>query len=336
MKRTLSDIAEIVQGELIGDPQATVEDVAGLDTAAPNQISFVTEDRLDQAAKSRAGALVVPRKLEDVSVPQIVVEKPYDAFLRLLRVVEKERRFAPEGVHPTAAIGKSVTLGEGVSVGAHVSIGDGVLIGEHTVIYPNVSIGAQCRIGRHSVIHSQVAVRERVILGDRVIVHCNTTIGGDGFGYRQDAGRHVKVPQIGTVQIGNDVEIGCNCTIDRATMDKTLIGDGVKIDNHSHIAHNCRIGAHSLLIAYARMGGSTVIGKNCLIAEDVGITDNVTIGDGAIVGGSSKVSKNIPPGSVVWGFPAQPIAKEKKERVLLRKLPEMWDVLRALKKRAGL
>jgi len=333
MKLTLAQVAQIVGGEVARDTSVVVTDVASLSNAGPGDIAFATKDRMSEAADSKASALIVPERIEDASAAQIIAPDPYLAFSRLLRVVERERHSPPEGVHPTAVVGEAACLAEGVCLGAHAVVGARTRVGARTVIYPNVSIGADCVIGADTLVYSNVAIRERVNLGDRVVIHSGTSIGGDGFGYIQVEGRHVKVPQVGRVQIGDDVEIGCNCTIDRATMDHTVIGSGVKIDNHSHVAHNCRIGENTLLIAYARMGGGTVIGRNVLVAEDVGITDNVTIGDGAVIAGSSKVSKDIPPGAVVWGYPAQPIQKEKRQRALQRKLPEIWQTVRQLKRR---
>jgi UDP-3-O-[3-hydroxymyristoyl] glucosamine N-acyltransferase len=167
----------------------------------------------------------------------------------------------------------------------------------------------------------------------RTIIHCCTTIGGDGFGYLQVEGRNVKIPQVGTVEIGDDVEIGCNCTIDRATMDKTVIGNGVKMDNHSHIAHNCQIGDHAVLIAYARMGGSTTLGKNVVLCEDVGLTNGISLGDRCIVGAGSKVTHSWPADSVILGAPAQRGEDEKRQIVLIKKLPRLYETVRELKRR---
>ncbi|MCP5004575.1 MAG: hypothetical protein GY941_11660 [Planctomycetes bacterium] len=153
-------------------------------------------------------------------------------------------------------------------------------------------------------------------------------MGGDGFGYLQVKGKHIKIPQVGSVEIGDDVEIGSNVTIDRAALDKTIIGSGVKIDNHSHIAHNVVIGENSMLIAYAKIAGGARIGKNVLIAEDVGITDHAVIGDNCIIGGGSNVYKNLKPGSVVWGSPAKPIDQEKRIQVIIKKLPEIYKKIK--------
>ena len=335
MKVTVSRLCKMLEGELVGSGGAVIQGVAGLDWAGPGDVTFARREHLKKVRRSKAAVVLVPEPVESESAAQIVVENPYLAFLKILQFVGKEQQAHPRGIHPTAVTGDGARLGKDVNIGAHAVIGDRTVIGDRAVIYPNATIGADCAIGADTVIHSNVSIRERVTVGCRTIIHCGTSIGGDGFGYIQVEGRHVKVPQVGTVEIGDDVEIGCNTTVDRATMDKTVIEDGVKVDNHCHIAHNCRIGENAMLIGYARMGGSTVLGKNVLLAEDVGLTNGITLGDGCIVGASSKVSRSWPAGSVLLGAPAQPMADEKRLMVLIKKLPRLYDKLRRLEKLAA-
>jgi len=332
MRLTVSEVCEMVGGELVGPGDAVVERVASLRNAGPGDVTFARREHLKAAATCRATAVLVPERVEGMAAAQIVVENPYFSFLKVLRVVERELRVPPRGIHPTAVLGQSVELGRDVALGAHVVVGDHTVIRDRAVVYPNTTIGARCEIGEDALIYSNVAIREGVRIGRRTIIHSGCSIGGDGFGYLQVEGRHVKIPQVGTVEIGDDVEIGCNCTVDRATMDKTVIENGVKIDNHSHIAHNCRIGENSMLIAYARMGGSTVLGKNVLLAEDVGLTNGITLGDGCIVGACAKVSRSWPAGSVLLGTPAQRMADEKRQIVLVKKLPRLYETVRKLKR----
>jgi len=332
MKLTVAEICELVRGELIGWGDPVVERAAGLESAGPGDVTFAKREKLKLAAKCKATVVLVPERVEGMEAAQIVVENPYFAFCKILQIVAESQRAHPRGIHPTAVVGEGVRLGAGVGLGPHVAIGDHTAIGDGAVIYPNTSIGAHCAVGEDSLIYSNVAIREWVRIGKRTTIHSCCTIGGDGFGYVPVEGRHVKIPQAGTVEIGDDVEIGCNCTIDRATVDKTVIGNGVKIDNHSHIAHNCRIGDHSVLVAYARMGGSTVLGKNVLITEDVGLTNGITLGDGCIVGASSKVSRSWPAGSVILGAPAQHAQDEKRQIVLIKKLPRLYETVRELKR----
>jgi len=330
MNLTVTQIAALVKGELVGPSEGIVDHVASLQAADKGAVTFAKREFLKEAAATKATAVLVPEKIEDCPAAQIIVNNPYMSFLTILELVEKEQRPHPREIHPTAVVGENVTLGQSVGLGPHAVIGDNCVIGDRTVVYPNTTIGANCTLGADCVIHANTAIRENTVIGDRTIIHNNTSIGGDGFGYLQ-VGGHKKIPQVGCVIIGNDVEIGCNCTIDRATLDDTRIGNGVKIDNHSHLAHNCQIGDNTLLIAYARMGGSTCIGRNALILEDVGITNNVTIGDGAIVGAGSKITKSWAAGAMLLGAPAQKMEDEKRQIVLIKKLPRLYKQLRELR-----
>jgi len=331
MKLKASEIRDMVQGELIGSGEVVADRVASLDSAGPGAVTFAKHEFLRKARATEASIILVPERVEGCHAVQVVVPNPYMAFVRVLEVFERHQRAHPTGVHPTAVVGRDVRLGKDVGIGAHAVIGDNTVIGDRTVIYPNVTIGARCTIGDDVVIYSNTALREEVSVGHRSIIHNNCSIGGDGFGYIQVGGRHRKVPQVGRVVIGNDVEIGCNCTIDRATMDATRVGDGVKIDNHSHLAHNVEIGENSLLIAYCRIGGSTKVGRNVLILEDVGLTNGITIGDGCIIGACAKVSRSWPAGSQLLGTPAQKMQEEKRVLVLRKKLPRLYEQVRELR-----
>ncbi|HEY4482095.1 MAG TPA: UDP-3-O-(3-hydroxymyristoyl)glucosamine N-acyltransferase [Candidatus Brocadiaceae bacterium] len=329
MEYTLKQIQAITGGEIIGSRDVVVTGLASIETAKEGDITFIKNDTLiPQALASKAAAIVVHRKIHELKKPQIVVENPFLAFIRFIENFQKENFSRPAGIHPTAVISKETIIGKGVSIGAHAVIEGLVNIGNNVVIYPNVFIGMKSCVGDDSTIYANVAIREFVAIGKRVVIHCNSVIGDDGFGYLQINGRHKKIPQIGTVEIGDDVEIGSMVTICRAALDKTVIGNGVKIDNHSHIAHNVLIGDNTMLVAYAKIAGSTKIGKNVMIAEDVGITDHVLIGDNCVIGGGSNVYKSLEPGSIVWGSPAKPINTEKRIQVLIKKLPEMYEAIK--------
>ena len=334
MDYTLREICTITGGALVGDGNTRITGVASLEGARPGDITFVKgEEFIEKALKTRASALVVHREIKEFKSAlggQIVVKDPFLAFVKILEVFSQERGKRHRGIHPPTLVAKTATIGREVSIGAYSVIEEGAVIGDRATIYPMVYIGHNTKIGEDTLIYPMVSIREEVSIGKRVIIHSGTTIGGDGFGYLQVEGRHVKIPQVGTIEIGDDVEIGCNVTIARATLDKTVIARGVKIDNHSHVAHNVMIGEDTMLIAYAKIAGGAVIGKNVLIAEDVGITDHATIGDGCVIGGGSNVYKSLPPGSVVWGSPAKPIMEEKRLQVLLKKLPEMRETLKEI------
>lgn len=333
MKFTLNEIQSIIGGKIVGNGNACITGIASVEAAKEGDITFVRGDAIiPQALTSRAAAVVIHREIPHLKKPQIVLENPTLSFTKFLEIVAQERSMRSAGIHPTAVISKEALIGDEVSVGAHVVVEDGVTIGNHVVIYPNTFVGRGSRIGDRSVIYANVSIREDTIIGKRVIIHCNSVIGDDGFGYLQVAKKHIKIPQIGIVEIGDDVEIGAMVTICRAALDKTIIGNGVKIDNHSHIAHNVVIGDNTMLIAYAKIAGSTKIGKNVLIAEDVGVTDHASIGDGCQIGGGSNVYKSLEPGAIVWGSPAKPITEEKRIQVLIKKLPEIYSTIKRLVK----
>ncbi|MFQ5862236.1 MAG: UDP-3-O-(3-hydroxymyristoyl)glucosamine N-acyltransferase [Candidatus Brocadiales bacterium] len=334
MEYTLSQIHSITGGTLVGDGSVEITGVGSLEGAGPGDISFVKGEELVKSALStKAIALVTHRDIPELGKPLIVVDNPFLAFIRFLQIITEKNTEQPKGVHPLACVSERASLGKDTSIGAYSVVEEGVKIGNGVTLHPLVYVGRNSRVGDDTVIYPQVSVRESVTVGKRVVIHSGTVIGGDGFGYLLVEGRHVKIPQVGTVEIGDDVEIGCNVTIDRATMDKTIIARGVKIDNHSHVAHNVTIGEDSMLIAYAKIAGGAVIGKNVMIAEDVGITDHAVVGDGSTIGGGANVYKSIPPGSVVWGSPAKPIMEEKRLQAILRKLPQMRDTLKELSKK---
>ena len=325
MEFTLKQINEIIDGQLFGNSETLITGISSIKLAKKGDISFIKDESLvHKVFETNASAVVVHRPIEETEKALIVVKKPFLAFTKFLQIVSDQKKSQECIIHESAKIAKTVSLGEEISVGAHVVIDESAKIGNNVTIYPNVFIGKRSAIGNNCTIYPNVTIREDVIMGDRVIIHSGTTIGGDGFGYLQVEQKHVKIPQVGSVEIGDDVEIGSNVTIDRATLDKTIICSGVKIDNHSHIAHNVIIGENTMLIAYAKIAGGARIGRNVMIAEDVGITDHAVIGDNCIIGGGSNVYKSLEPGSIVWGSPARPITLEKRIQALLKRLPEMY------------
>jgi UDP-3-O-[3-hydroxymyristoyl] glucosamine N-acyltransferase len=334
MRYTLAQIVEIIGGEVHRDAETVITGVASLEAAEEGDISFAQDERyFDKARLCKATALVLPQPLPDFDKPVILNPMPKLAFGKLLSVIAQEKQSQPRGTHPTAVVADSAALGEEVSVGPHAIIGEGAKIGDRATIYGNAFVGDRCEIGDDSVIHANVSIREEVIIGKRVIIHCGAVIGADGYGYVQHDGQHIKVPQVGNVIIGDDVEIGAMTTIDRATMDTTVIGNGVKMDNHCHVAHNCIIGDYSLLVAYTRMGGGCRVGKGVIMSADVRMVDNVTIGDGAILGAGTGVMRDVKAGERVWGRIAQPVGQEQRLQVIFGQLPKVWPkITRLLKK----
>ncbi len=335
MRYTLAEIAEIIGGQVQGDPNTVVTGVASLEAAKEGDLSFAESERyFDKARESRASALILPQPVEGLDKPAILHPMPKLGMGQLLGVIAREKQAQPRRVHPTAVIADTATVGADASIGPHAVIGAHTTLGDRVTIYPGAFIGDRCSIGDETVIHANASIREDVRIGKRCIIHCGTVIGADGYGYVQHEGRHHKIPQVGGVVLGDDVEVGACTTIDRAVMDDTVIGDGVKIDNHCHIAHNCRIGDHCLLVGYARMGGGCRVGKGVVLAADARLVDNISIGDGVVLGAGSAVIRDVEPGAKMLGAPAKPAGQEARLLVILNQLPKVWPRLMRLLKKA--
>ncbi len=331
MKYTIKEVSNIIGGEVAGNEDLCITGVSSIENAEEVDISFIKNERfIIKAIESRASAVVSHRPIEETDKTLIIVDDPFLSFIKLLKVISDKKQQQPRAIHQSAVISKDSSIGDNISVGANVVIDGNTQIGQNVTIYPNVYIGTNCNIGDDSVIYANATNREEVTIGKRAVIQSGASIGDNGFGYLQIKGKHVKIPQVGTIEIGDDVSIGSNVTIARAALDKTIIASGVKIDNHSHIAHNCTIGENSMLIAYAKLAGGVKIGKNVMIAEDVGVTDHVEIADNCMVGAASNVYKSLEPGTIVWGSPAKPITFEKRLQVLIKKLPDIYKKVKNL------
>ncbi|MFW6189934.1 MAG: UDP-3-O-(3-hydroxymyristoyl)glucosamine N-acyltransferase [Planctomycetota bacterium] len=328
------ELADLLEAELIGPGDAAVEDVSELETAGDHDLAFLRDgDRRQEAEHCGAAVLITPVKLERFAGTQVVCADAEMAMATVLGRVAEARRHRPQGGSPEAAVSPEASLGEAVCVGAYAVVGPGSRIGDGAVLHPHVYIGADCRIGAGTVIHANASVHDRTSIGRNCIIQYNAAIGAEGFGFLQRDGRNVKVPQVGRVEIGDEVEIGSLTTVDRATLGATVIGDGTKIDDHCHVAHNCRIGAGCIMAGSAKLAGSVTLGDGVIVAEDVGVTDHVTVGDGAVLGGRSGVHADVEAGKVVLGLPARPIGKQRRIWVLMGRLPEMYKRLRSIQNR---
>jgi UDP-3-O-[3-hydroxymyristoyl] glucosamine N-acyltransferase len=326
---TIKQINEIIGGKVQGDKNLIITGVSSIENSDEGDISFIKNEKLvSKVLETKASAVVSHRPIEETKKTLIIVDNPFLAFIKLLKVISDKKQQQPRTIHPSTTISKDSSIGNDISIGANVVIGGNTQIGNNVTIYPNTFIGTNCKIGDDSIIYPNVTIREEVTIGKRVIIQSGASIGDDGFGFLQINGKHVKIPQVGTIEIGDDVAIGSNVTIARSALDKTIISNGVKIDNHSHIAHNVFIGEDTMLIAYAKISGGTKIGKNVMIAADVSIIDNIKIGDNCIIGAASDAYKSLKPGSVVWGSPAKPITLEKRIQVLIKKLPEIYKKIK--------
>ncbi|MFA6216490.1 MAG: UDP-3-O-(3-hydroxymyristoyl)glucosamine N-acyltransferase [Candidatus Omnitrophota bacterium] len=334
MKKTLKEIASFLNGEIIGDGNTVITGVAGIEDAAAGDITFIANPKyrayLD---KTEASAVITSKDMTQAVKPIIRVDNPSLAFVKIVSFILPSEEKIPQGIHPTAVVGKDVRLGKQVALGPHVIVEDGVSIGDKTVIWGNSYLGHQSTIGRETIIYPNVSIREKVSIGNNVIIHSGTVVGSDGFGYVTVEGTHYKIPQVGIVIIEDDVEIGSNVSIDRARFDKTVIGRGTKIDNLVHIAHNCIIGKNCLIIAQVGISGSTSIGNNVILAGQVGLVGHIKVGNNSIVMAQSGVSKSLPDGSVVWGTPAKPASIAKRVSASMQQLPRLFDTIRELKKK---
>lgn len=324
----LSELAERIDGKLEGSGEEEVRGVAGIHEATADEISFIANPRyIPQATTTKALAVIVSDDFDQPCPAVLVrVKNPDAAFAKAAALFYTPPPLPEPGAHPTAVIAGDVKLGKEVRIGAQCVIEAGVQIGDGTVIFPQCYVGYRSRIGQNSRLYPQVSLRESVTVGDRTIIHNGTVIGSDGFGYSVNSqGVRTKIPQIGTVIIGDDVEIGANVTVDRARFGRTVIGNGVKIDNLVQIAHNVEIGDHAVIIAQVGISGSTTIGSRAILAGQAGLAGHLKIGAGAIVGPRSAVTKDIPDGVYVMGEPAMPVAKMKRSHASLMLLPRLKE-----------
>ncbi len=325
MQLTARDIARLVGGELSGDPNQLLSGLAGLREATPGDVSFLASPKYQAAVKaSRAGALIVARDLVvDFDGAIIRVDNPSEAFADLVRQVAAPPVIFPPGVHPTAVVAASARLGKDVSIQPHAVIEDRAVIGQRTVIGAGTYIGHESRIGADCRFYANVSLRERTVVGDRVILHSGVVLGADGFGYEAVNGIHKKIPQVGNVEIGDDVEIGANSAVDRGRFGRTRIGQGTKIDNLVQIAHNCVVGEHCIICGLVGIAGSTIIGNHVTLAGQVGVAGHLTIGDKSIIMAQAGVTKDVPAGSVMLGAPAVPHKEFKRMNAVIQRLPEI-------------
>jgi UDP-3-O-[3-hydroxymyristoyl] glucosamine N-acyltransferase len=330
---SLAELAALTGGLLAnGSPDLTVSGAASVTEATGAQVTFLGNSRYLPALKqTKAAAAFVPLDFDEQVPPALIkVANPSLAFAQALaKFAPPPVAYAP-GVHPTAVIGPDVTLGEGVSVQPCAVIERGVSIGAGSIIGAHVFIGQESAVGRQCHIYPHVTLRERTLLGARVIIHSGTVIGSDGFGYEFSGGRHVKIPQTGSVQIDDDVEIGANVTIDRARFGRTWIQEGVKIDNLVQIAHNVVIGRHSIIVSQTGISGSSKLGQYVTLAGQVGLVGHIEIGDRAIVGAKSGVSKNIPAGETWFGYPATPMRESKERLAYINRLEKLFVRVRKI------
>lgn len=332
MRTTVRELAGLVGAPFEGEGSTVITGISGVKEAREGDVTFIANAKyIALLQETQASAVVVQKDLRNnLPIPAIRVENPDLAFAKIVESIAPKPPKVEKGVHPTAEIGENVKLGRDVSVQAFAVIRDGVEIGDNSVIMPGTFVGEDCKIGADCLFEPHVTVRERIVIGNRVVIHSGSVIGSDGFGFSTVDGVHHKIPQIGTVEICEDVEIGANVTIDRARFDKTIIGKGTKIDNLVQIAHNVVIGENTIVVAQTGISGSTEIGKNVILAGQSGVIGHIQIGDNVIAAARAGVTKDVPSNTSVSGFPALPHEREKKLQAYVRKLPELAATIKAM------
>jgi UDP-3-O-[3-hydroxymyristoyl] glucosamine N-acyltransferase len=333
---TLRELAEALGAELIGGGEGEeVLGAAGLEDVGAGEVTYVEgERRLAEAEASPALAVIARPDLTPSRKPALRVENPRLAFARALALLYPQPRMSP-GVHPSAQVGDGVVLGDGVAVGAYAVLGDGAQVGRNTQLHPLVSVRPGVVIGEECVIFSNVTLYERIRLGDRVVIQSGAVVGSAGFGYVWDGERHVWLPHVGRVIVEDDVDIGANTTIDRGTTGDTVIGAGTKIDNLVQVAHNVTVGKNCILAGQVGISGSVTLGDGVVLAGQVGVADHVHIGRGANAGAGSDIMRDVPEGTVVLGRPARPIDEQLRIDAAAARLPDLVREVRALRKKVS-
>ncbi len=340
MQRTAQELAALCGAELYGDPERIVRGTSSLESAGPEHVSFFGHTRYGkELAQTRAGVLVVPSELKAPGVEATLLRcaRPNEAFARIFEVFGCLPTRPAPGLHPTVVIGADVEIGEGVSIGAYCVLGDGARVGAHTVLHSHVVLGRRASVGEHSELRPFVSLYDGVTLGARCLVHSGSVIGADGFGFDPVVGRTGlerwdKVPHGGTVEIGDDVEIGANCCIDRARFEATRLGAGTKLDNFVHVAHNVQVGRNVLLIAQVGIAGSTRIGDGAVLAGRVAVNTHIEVGPGARVAPGANVWHSIEGGRDYGGYWALPRGEWMRNQAHMNKLSELVARVRALEK----
>jgi len=330
--KTLQELAEHVGGQVFGDANVKIRSAATLGRAGRGDISFLTNNKYErQLAGTKAGAVIVGRRILDATVPLLIVDDPYYAFMKIMVLLHGHRRHKKVGISSKASISDSAKVGANCDIYDFVTIDDNAVVGDNCIIYPNVCIGKGTQIGNQAIIYPGVAIYDGCKIGNNVIINANSSIGEDGFGYATHKGAHYKIPQIGGVVLEDDVEIGACCTIERGTLGDTVIGEGSKLGDVVTIGHGSKVGSHCLLVAQVGIAGSTTLGHHCIVGGQVGIVGHINIGNNVMIGAQAGVINNIEDGKIVLGAPAIEANKGKRAYSMIQYLPEMRQEIRRLK-----
>jgi UDP-3-O-[3-hydroxymyristoyl] glucosamine N-acyltransferase len=331
---TLGQLAAVAEGELLGDPETVITGVAEIDKASSGDITYAVNDSYLRQLKT-AAAVIVPWSVTALDRPIIRARNPYWSFAQILKVFAPKNPCWNRAISPQAYVAKSAQIGKDVTIRPFAVIEDDVKIGDRCIIDAGVYVGHGTEMGEDCILHPRVTVAPRSVLGRAVEIQSGSVIGSDGYGYVPKDGQHHKIPQIGIVVLEDGVEIGAGVTIDRATVGRTVIGAGSKIDNLVQIGHNCEIGPRCLIVAQSGLSGSTKTGADCRFAGQTGTTGHLRLGNNCTVAARGVVNRDLPDNSFVSGFPAKPHNEEKRIQVAMRRLPELLKRLRSLEARLG-
>jgi UDP-3-O-[3-hydroxymyristoyl] glucosamine N-acyltransferase len=337
MSRTVSELAALVGGEVVGDGGIVITAASSVRDVAAGEITFADGDKhLPAVIAGPAAAVVVGHDCDASPKTMIRVTDPFTAFIAIVRALQDRGESRASGIDPRAAIDPTAEIGPDASIGPFVVVGPGAVIGARCRLDAGAFVGARVTIGDEVRLYPHAVVHDDCSLGARVTLHAGAVIGADGFGYRFKDGRHEKVPQMGRVEVGDDVEIGANSTIDRATFGVTRVGAGTKIDNLVQIGHNCHLGRHNIIVSQVGMAGSSSTGDYVVLAGQVGVVDHVHIGDGVTVAGQSAVVRDLPANAKYAYSPAMPEREAKRLAAVLPEVPEMRKTLQKLARKLGL
>jgi UDP-3-O-[3-hydroxymyristoyl] glucosamine N-acyltransferase len=332
--KTLYELAEYVGGRVVGDPKIKIKSASTLGRADEGDISFLANRKYEkQIRTTKASAVIVGKEMASASVPLLIAEDPYYAFMQIMVLLHGHRKHKKVGISSRAVISDRSKVGADCHIHDFVTIADDTKVGDGCVIYPCVSIGRGVQVGNDCIIYPNAVIYDGCRIGNRVIINANTTIGEDGFGYASHKGMHHKIPQIGTVIIEDDVEIGACCGVERGTLGDTIIGQGSKLGDLVAIGHGTKIGAHCLLVAQVGIAGSTTLGHHCIVGGQVGIVGHINIGNNVTIAAQAGVINNVPDGKVLLGAPAIDAEQGKRAYSMIQYLPEMRQNIREVEKR---
>jgi UDP-3-O-[3-hydroxymyristoyl] glucosamine N-acyltransferase len=329
--KTLSELAEYVHGRVVGDPNTEIRSASTLGRADNGDISFLANSKYErQLRTTKASAVIVGRETPGASVPLLIAEDPYYAFMQIMVLLHGHRKHKKVGISPRSSISDTAKVGAECHIHDFATIADGARVGDGCIVYPGVYVGQDVHVGNDCIIYPNVTIYDGCHIGNRAIINANSTIGEDGFGYASHRGVHHKIPQTGIVVIEDDVEIGTCCAIERGTLGDTVIGQGSKLGDLVTVGHGSKIGAHCLLVAQVGIAGSTTLGHHCVVGGQVGIVGHIAIGNNVTIAAQAGVINNVPDGTVVLGSPAIEANQGKRAYSMIQYLPEMRQSIRTL------